>query len=169
MPMKKYLIATAVILAVGAFVAYEYTSFSHPAPETESAAAEPSPSAPALPTQPQPDANQPNDGFPFHDTSILKPPAGAKVAIYEFEDLECPACAQAFPLVHAAAAQYKVPLVRRDYPWPFHAWSFDAAVTARYIEDTISPSLADTFRGDVFANQASIASKEDLDRFTRSG
>ena len=37
----------------------------------------------------------------FQDTSMLKPPAGAKVAIYEFDDLECPACAHALPIVHA--------------------------------------------------------------------
>ena len=30
----------------------------------------------------------PNQVSPFKDTSILKPPAGSKVAISEFEDLE---------------------------------------------------------------------------------
>jgi protein-disulfide isomerase len=80
--------------------------------------------------------------------------------------MECPACAHAFPIVHAAAEYYKIPLVRRDYPWPFHTWSFDAAVTARYIQDNISAKLADTFRGDIFANQQAIASKDDLTRFT---
>jgi hypothetical protein len=39
-------------------------------------------------------------------------------------------------------------------------------VTARYIEDNLSPKLADSFRGDVFAAQTSIASKDDLARFT---
>ena len=107
-----------------------------------------------------------NAGHPFLDTSVLKPPAGAKVAIYEFEDLECPACARAFPLVHAAAARYKIPLERHDYPWFFHIWSMDAAITARYIQDKISPQLADEFRGDVFAGQQQIASKDDLNRFT---
>jgi protein-disulfide isomerase len=99
---------------------------------------------------------------------MLKPPAGAKVAIYEFEDMECPACAYAFPIVHATAAQYKIPLVRRDYPWSFHPWSFDAAVTARYLQDTQSPRLADDFRRDVFAGQNSIANKDDLAAFTRA-
>ena len=39
-------------------------------------------------------SDAPNAGFPFKDTSMLKPPAGARVAIYEFEDMECPLCAQ---------------------------------------------------------------------------
>jgi hypothetical protein len=80
--------------------------------------------------------------------------------------MECPACAHAFPIVHAAAEHYRIPLVRHDYPWPFHIWSFDAAVTARYIQDNLSAKLADDFRGDVFANQQAIASKDDLTRFT---
>src|ERR1700753_912222 len=94
-----------------------------------------------------------NAGQPFQNVSLLKLPAGAKVAVYEFEDMECPACAYAFPIVHAATAHYKVPLVRHDYPWPFHPWSMDAAITARFIQDQYSPQLADTFRRDIFANQ----------------
>src|SRR6202012_4226048 len=74
---------------------------------------------------------------------------------------------RALPVVHAAVAQYKVPLVHRDYPLTeIHVWSFDAAVTARYIQDKISAQLADEFRKDVFANQNIIANKDDLFRFT---
>ncbi len=103
----------------------------------------------------------------FRDTSMLKPPAGAKVAIYEFDDLECPACAHALPIVHAAVERYKIPLVHRDFPLTeIHVWSFDAAVTARYLQDKVSPALADDFRRDVFANQNGISSKDDLARFT---
>lgn len=109
----------------------------------------------------------PNTANNFRDTSMIKPPAGAKVAIIEFEDLECPACAHAAPIVHSAIARYKVPLVRYDFPLKMHIWSFDAAVTARYIQDKISPQLADEFRASVFANQNSIASKDDLQRFTQ--
>jgi protein-disulfide isomerase len=109
-----------------------------------------------------------NAGVPFHNVSSLKLPAGARVAVYEFEDMECPACAYAFPIVHKAVAHYNVPLVRHDYPWPFHPWSFDAAVTARFIQDQYSPQLADEFRRDIFANQVRIADKEDLSRFTRT-
>jgi protein-disulfide isomerase len=109
----------------------------------------------------------PNQGNTFKDTSMVKPPAGAKVAIYEFEDLECPACAHAFPIVHEAIERYKIPLVRHDYPLRMHVWSFDAAVTARYLQDKVSPKTAEDFRRDVFANQMSIASKDDLEAFTR--
>src|SRR5579871_4393575 len=66
-------------------------------------------------------------GDPFKDTSMFKPPAGAKVAILEWQDLECPACAHAFPIVHAAIAHYNIPLVERDYPLGgAHIWSLDA-------------------------------------------
>ncbi len=104
----------------------------------------------------------------FKDTSMLRAPAGSRVAIYEFEDMECPACAHAFPIVHAAVEKYKIPLVRRDFPLgPVHPWSFDAAVNARYIQDKISAQTADDYRRAVFANQAAIATKEDLDAFTQ--
>ena len=103
----------------------------------------------------------------FHNTSLMKPPAGARVAIYEFEDLECPRCAYVYPIVHAACDKYKVPLVRNDFTWPFHTWSLNAAVTARYLQDKVSPQLANDFRRDVFAAQSSIASRDDLSAFTR--
>lgn len=103
----------------------------------------------------------------FRDTSMVKPPAGAKVAIYEFEDLECPACAHAFPIVHSAVDRYKIPLVRHDFPLQMHIWSFDAAVIARYIQDKISPQAAEEYRRAVFASQTSIASKDDLQAFTQ--
>src|ERR1700722_11188551 len=98
----------------------------------------------------------------YRDTSMLRAPAGSQVAIYEFEDLECPACAHAFPIVHAAVDKYKIPLLRHDFPLKMHIWSFDAAVIARYIQDKISPQAAEEYRGAVFKNQQSIASKEDL-------
>ena len=102
----------------------------------------------------------------YKDTSMIKPPAGAKVAIYEFEDLECPACARAYPLVHAAAAQYHVPIVRHDFPLKMHIWSYDAAVNARYMQDKISPEFAEEYRSAVFKQQTGIASKDDLRNFT---
>ena len=87
-----------------------------------------------------------------HDPAALKPPPGARVAIVEFEDMECPDCARANPLLKDAAAQYHIPWVRHDFPLPFHAWSFDAAVYARWF-DTKSKKLGDDFRDAVFANQ----------------
>jgi protein-disulfide isomerase len=109
----------------------------------------------------------PNTANSFRDTSMVKPPAGAKVAIYEFEDLECPACSHAFPIVHAAIEKYKIPLVRHDFPLKMHIWSRDAAVIARYIQDKINPKAAEEYRSAVFASQTSIASKDDLQRFTQ--
>src|ERR1700760_4846842 len=104
-------------------------------------------------------------GYP--DPPTPRPPAGTPVAIYEFEDLECPACAHAFPIVHAAVEKYKIPLIRHDFPLKMHIWSFDAAVNARYMQDKISPQAAEDYRRAVFASQQSIASKEDLTAFTK--
>jgi LPXTG-motif cell wall-anchored protein len=103
----------------------------------------------------------------FKDTSILKPPPGAKVAVIEFEDLECPACARAFPIVHEGVQHYKIPLVRHDFPLPMHIWSRDAADLARYIQDKVSPDLATEYRREVFASQYQIASKDDLHNFSQ--
>jgi len=108
----------------------------------------------------------PNQVSPFKDTSMLKPPAGAKVAILEWEDLECPACAHAFPIVHQAVAHYHIPLVERDFPLNMHIWSKQAALYARYIKDKISPDLATEYRRETFASQYRISSKEDLQHFT---
>src|ERR1700733_6534347 len=109
----------------------------------------------------------PPTGTAFRDTSMLRAPAGSRVAIYEFEDLECPACARAFPIVHAAVEKYKIPLLRHDFPLKMHIWSFDAAVNARYMQDKISPQFAEDYRRTVFANQTSIATKDDLNTFTQ--
>src|SRR5271165_6380528 len=149
---KKYLVPATVILAVAAFAGYLYWSSNRPAGDAASVGSAGNTPAFAPPSQPQPNPSAPNMGFPFRDTSMLKPPAGSKVAIFVFEDLECPACAHAFPVVRTAVEHYKIPLVRRDFPLTeIHIWSFDAAVTARYLQDHVSPKLADTFRGDVFA------------------
>jgi protein-disulfide isomerase len=119
-------------------------------------------------TVPAHDPNAALVGFPFKDMSVLKPPAGARVAIYEFEDMECPHCAGDYPVVRAAAAHYKLPFLRHDYPLTeIHEWAFQAAVTARYIQNQISPALGEQFRRDVFASQARIANKDDLASFTR--
>lgn len=108
----------------------------------------------------------PGDGH-FKDTSMLKPPAGQRVAIVVFEDLECPACAGSHPIELQAAQQYHVPIVRYDFPLQMHVWSRDAAIFARYLQDKVNPSLADEYRTEVFRNQVSIASKDDLQNFTR--
>src|SRR6201996_2500074 len=56
----------------------------------------------------------------------LRPPKGARVAIVVFEDLQCPDCRRAQPLVEEASRTYKIPLVIHDFPLPFHSWSYDA-------------------------------------------
>jgi protein-disulfide isomerase len=107
----------------------------------------------------------PPQGTAVHDPSALRPPAGARVAIVEFEDLECPDCARANPLLKEAAGKYKIPWVRHDFPLPFHAWSFNAAVNARWF-DIKSKALGDEYRDAVFSNQPSITSPEVLRDFT---
>jgi protein-disulfide isomerase len=87
--------------------------------------------------------------------SILKPPKGATVAIVIFEDLECPDCARAAPLVEEAARTYKIPVVRHDFPLPMHPWAWDAAILARYF-DTHSKVLGNDFRDTVFRHQLEI-------------
>ncbi len=107
----------------------------------------------------------PPAGTQVHDASALRPPAGARVAIIEFEDMECPDCGRANPLLREAEAKYKIPLVRHDFPLPMHAWSFDAAVNARWF-DLKTKALGDEYRDKVFANQISIVSLETLRQFT---
>jgi protein-disulfide isomerase len=102
---------------------------------------------------------------PVHNAAALRPPAGARVAIVEFEDMECPDCARANPVLKEAAEKYHIPWVRHDFPLPFHTWSFDAAVNARWF-DTRSRALGDTYRDAVFAAQPNILSQDDLHKFT---
>ena len=99
-----------------------------------------------------------------HNARALRPPAGARVAIVEFEDLECPDCARANPVLKEAAEKYHIPWVRHDFPLPFHTWSFQGAVDARWF-DTKSKRLGDGFRDAVFAAQAKIESQDDLNAF----
>jgi protein-disulfide isomerase len=103
----------------------------------------------------------------FRNLSSLKPPAGSKVAIIVFEDLGCPGCAYAHPIELDAAKRANVPLVRYDFPFPAHIWTFQGAVCARYIQNKFSPQLADQYRSDVFKVQSSIAGKDDLQHFTQ--
>jgi protein-disulfide isomerase len=100
-----------------------------------------------------------------HDASALHPPAGARVAIVEFDDLECPACAAANPVLQAAAAKYQIPWIRHELLIPSHIWSPVAAVNARWF-DSKSKALGDEYRDAVFANQASIYNTGMLSQFT---
>src|SRR5438445_9372608 len=89
------------------------------------------------------------------DGSSLKPPPGARAAIVMFEDLECPDCARAYPVVWEAAKKHNIPVVLHDFPLQQHPCSFDAAVFARYF-DTKSEKLGDDFRAYIFKNQSLI-------------
>ena len=99
------------------------------------------------------------------DASALKPPAGVRVAIVEFDDLECPACAHANPLLKAAAAKYNIPWIRHDLLIPSHTWSRSAAIKARWF-DTRSLALGGEYRDEVFANQPYIYNLDMLRQFT---
>ena len=123
----------------------------------------------SLPILAQRTAGDPNPGEVFKDTSMLKPPAGVKIAIIEWQDLMCPACAHAFPIVHGAIAHYNIPLYEKDFTLPGHAsfGNMEAAVWARYLQDKVSPQVADQYRGTIFNAQSSIASKSDMESFTR--
>jgi protein-disulfide isomerase len=103
----------------------------------------------------------PPPGTQVHDPAALKPPTGAHVAIVEFEDMECPDCARANPLLREAAAKYNIPWVRHDFPLPFHPWSMEAAVNARWF-DTKSKKLGDEYRDAVFASQPSLGEDPNL-------
>jgi protein-disulfide isomerase len=100
-----------------------------------------------------------------HDASALRPPVGARVAMIEFEDMECPDCANANPLLKEAATKYHIPWVRHDFPLPFHNWSFQAAVNARWF-DTKSKTIGDDYRDYIFANQRAIDTPDALAHYT---
>lgn len=103
---------------------------------------------------------------PVHDPAALKPPPGVRVAILEFEDMECPDCAAAYPVVRQAAQKYHIPWYRHDFPLPFHPWSFQAAVYARWF-DTKGNDLGNQYRGYIFANQISIETRPELVQWTQ--
>ena len=103
---------------------------------------------------------------PVHDASALKPPPGAKVAIVEFYDMECPMCAETNPLLMQAQAKYHIPWVHHDFLIPGHPWSPTAAVYARWL-DTKGKDLGNQYRDAVFANQRSIETRQELFAFTQ--
>jgi protein-disulfide isomerase len=86
---------------------------------------------------------------------VLRPPKGAQVALVVFEDLQCPQCRRVAPILETASKTYKIPLVRHDFPLPMHNWSYQAAVMARYFDET-SKALGNEFRDYIFSNQLEI-------------
>jgi protein-disulfide isomerase len=87
--------------------------------------------------------------------SALRPPKGSPVALVVFEDLQCPDCRRAAPLVAQAGQTYKIPVVRHDFPLPMHNWSLNAAILARYF-DTYSKTVGNAFRDYIFEHQMEI-------------
>jgi len=85
----------------------------------------------------------------------LRPPKGAQVAIVVFEDLQCPDCRRAAPLLEEASKTYKIPIVIHDFPLPMHNWSFQAAVIARYF-DARSKQMGREFRNYIYEHQPEI-------------
>jgi protein-disulfide isomerase len=90
-----------------------------------------------------------------NEACALKPPKGAAVALLEYEDLQCPDCARAAPLMKEAARAYKIPHVRRDFPLQKHSWARQAAVMARFF-DTKSKKIGDEFRDYIYLHQPEI-------------
>jgi protein-disulfide isomerase len=103
------------------------------------------------------------------DGSKLKPPAGHNVAIVVFEDMQCPDCRRAAPLVEEVSKAQNVPVVHYDFPLPMHNWAFDAHVWQRYFRGQ-SKELGEKFRMYIFENQQQLSPqnlKEYVQRFAR--
>ena len=62
--------------------------------------------------------------------------------------------------------QYKIPWIRHDFLIPYHNWSRNAAINARWF-DLKSKALGDEYRDQVFANQNSIYNPDSLNQFTQ--
>lgn len=89
------------------------------------------------------------------DPCALKPPKGVAVALLEYEDLQCPDCARAAPLMQEAARTYKIPYVRRDFPLQKHSWARPAAIMARFF-DSKSQKIGEEFRAYIYEHQPEI-------------
>jgi protein-disulfide isomerase len=100
------------------------------------------------------------------DGSSLKLPPGARVAVVMFEDLQCPDCARAYPLVWEAANAHHVPVVLHDFPLPKHNWAFAAAVFARFF-DGKSQNLGNEYRGYVYRMQNLVPDEGGLQSYTQ--
>src|SRR4051812_15845453 len=105
-------------------------------------------------------------------STILRPPPGAKVALVEFADLQCPDCARAAPLLDEAAKAYKIPVLVYDFPLPQHNWSLEAAIVAHYLRTKNTPKnpIETKYRLYIYQNQAAITPqnlRKYIDTFAR--
>jgi protein-disulfide isomerase len=81
--------------------------------------------------------------------------------------MQCPKCAQENPVLKDAAAKYRIPWLRHDFLIPYHNWSTQAAVNARWF-DAQAKHLGNDYRDAIFANQRSIETVSDLNQFTQN-
>lgn len=105
-------------------------------------------------------------------TNILRPPAGVKVALIEFADLQCPDCARAAALLEEASKAYKIPIIVYDFPLPMHTWAMEGAVVAHYMRSISTPKnpLEMQFRNFIYENQSAITPqnfRSFVDRFAK--
>ena len=93
--------------------------------------------------------------------SILRPPAGSKIAVIVFEDLECPQCSRTQPVVDEAKKEYKIPVIIYDFPLPQHQWSYEGALMAHYFrsKSTKTNNLEAAFRDYIYQNQPAITAQ----------
>jgi len=93
--------------------------------------------------------------------TILQPPAGSKVAVIVFEDLECPQCSRTQPVVDEAKKEYKIPVIIYDFPLPQHQWSYEGALIAHYFrsKSTKTNNLEAAFRDYIYQNQPAITAQ----------
>jgi hypothetical protein len=64
-----------------------------------------------------------------------------------------------------AVATYHIPWIRHDFLIPYHNWSRNAAIDARWF-DSKSKTLGDEYRNQIFASQPSIYNPDSLRQFT---
>lgn len=99
--------------------------------------------------------------------TALHPPAGARVALVVFSNMQCPACAHAWPILRKASATYHIPILDHEVQISSHNWAEQAALYAIWF-DSKNQTMGDAYRDAIFANQASIYSPVMLRQFTEN-
>jgi len=85
-------------------------------------------------------------------------PADAPVTIVEYADLECPTCARVHEFLETQLLPrygYKVRIIFKEYPLPFHDWSMTAAIACQCAYQ-INPASFVPLRTAIFRNQQLI-------------
>jgi protein-disulfide isomerase len=92
---------------------------------------------------------------------------GAQVTIVEFEDFQCPYCAEAESTIDQVREKYgdRVAIEHRDFPLPFHPNAMDAAMAARCAD---AQGQLEQYRAALYDNQSDLSRQalEDLARKT---